>query len=404
MNILLCTFWAVPHVGGVWNYMQQLKRELEARGHTVDMMGHGPHNSKVHNVTRNQAIQKSVLLPLLEKKLDRAHYPQLQDPVIRFYELERYCFELGAACIGVEGYDIIHAQDIFAARAIRRIKPDAPLVAHVHGSVAVEHMLHFQLNPQLGVTESSPAWKYFESLEHHGASSGTRTVTANQWQKRLLVHQFGVPEERMDVFPYGLDIGTFRRKASLGTPYHRPPGKKVIICPARLVFVKGVDVLLAALGILKQTRNDWVCWIVGDGDQRQALEQMKAKLALHEEVQFLGQRSDVPALLQHSDIFVHSCIQDNQPFSVMEAQVSGIPALVSTAGGLPEMVQHGRTGLISPAGDSGTLANQLAMLLENDGYRKELGRNARQWAERHWSMSRMMERLLAVYERVRSGR
>ena len=53
MKILLATFWEVPHVGGVWNYMQQLKQELEGLGHEVDLLGHGLGNKSVHIVNKN---------------------------------------------------------------------------------------------------------------------------------------------------------------------------------------------------------------------------------------------------------------------------------------------------------------------------------------------------------------
>ncbi|WP_246049915.1 glycosyltransferase family 4 protein [Paenibacillus chibensis] len=164
--------------------------------------------------------------------------------------------------------------------------------------------------------------------------------------------------------------------------------------------MKGIDVLISALGMLKHMRNDWVCWIVGDGEKREELVRQAAGLSLQEEVAFLGERRDIPALLLQSDIFVHSCIQDNQPFAVMEAQLAGLPACVSNAGGLPEMVEHGVTGLISPVRDSLTLAQHLNLLLANDEFRHALGRNAAQWAQEHWSMDLMISRLLGAYARA----
>ncbi|PQP85676.1 glycosyltransferase family 4 protein, partial [Paenibacillus sp. AR247] len=123
-------------------------------------------------------------------------------------------------------------------------------------------------------------------------------------------------------------------------------------------------------------------------------------LALSNDVLFLGERHDIPALLMQSDIFVHSCIQDNQPFSVMEAQIAGLPACVSNAGGLPEMVEHGRTGLVSPIKDPVSLTQHLHQLLEDERLRKQLGRNASAWGEEHWSLDRMVGRLLELYRQV----
>ena len=405
MKILLATYWLIPHVGGVWKYMLQIQQRLEAMGHQVDLLGNSPDYSKFHIINRGQELHKTALRPLLSAKLSAAHTPLLhRDPIINFYEEDRYNMELSAAYFGLGQYDVIHTQDIFAARALNRVKPaHVPLVVQVHGSVSGELHNHFRLNPQLGIQEHSPAWKYFNSIEYYGASSGQLTITSTKWQKNELVHDFGVPEQRIEVFQYGLNTIPFWQSAQLGTDVQKPPGKKVIIFPARLAFVKGIDVLISALGMLKYMRNDWVCWIVGEGEKREELQQQTAGLSLQDDVIFMGERRDIPALLMQSDIFVHSCIQDNQPFSVMEAQIAGLPACVSNAGGLPEMVEHDVTGLISPAKDPLTLAQHLNLLLENDEYRLKLGQNAAQWAKEHWSMDQMIARLLSAYERAASS-
>ncbi|MEF2967948.1 glycosyltransferase family 4 protein [Paenibacillus sp. M1] len=399
MKILLATYWLIPHVGGVWKFMTQIKERLEAMGHEVDLLGNSPDYSRFHIWNRGMELPKAGLQPLLAAKLDAEHAPLLHgDPLIDFYERDRYLMELSAAYFGLESYDLIHTQDIFSARALSRVKPaHIPLIAHLHGSVATELRNHFRSNPQLNINEDSPAWKYFESIEHYGAMSGNLTITANHAQRNMLIREFGVPASRVAAFQYGLDMDQFWRKAGEGTSLRRPSGKKVIIFPARLAAVKGINVLISALGLLKCKRRDWVCWIVGDGEQRTELENQAAGLQLQEDVLFLGERSDVPALLLNSDIFVHSCIQDNQPFSVMEAQIAGLAVCVSSAGGLPEMVEHGRTGLISPVNNPLVLSEQLNILLENEVSRKELGRNAQAWGSVHWSLDAMISRLLSIY-------
>lgn len=406
MKILLATYWLIPHVGGVWKYMTQVKERLEALGHEVDMLGNNTDYSKFHIYNREMELNKELIRPLLAAKLDAEHAPALHaDPLIDFYERDRYILELSAAYFGLGQYDIINTQDIFAARALSRIKPpNTPLIAHLHGSVSGELHNHFRMNPQLGIHEQSPAWKYFESIEYFGAISADLTITANQWQKNVLVNQHGVPDTQVSVFQYGLDTATFWQKAQQGTEVQKPTDKKVIIFPARLVFVKGIDVLITALGLLKTRRQDWVCWIVGEGDKRKELEKQAAGLNLQDDVIFWGERDDVPALLAKSDIFVHSCLQDNQPFSVMEAQIAGLATCVSNAGGLPEMVEHGRTGLVSPVRDPLALFEQLNSLLADDEYRTELGRNAQSWAINHWSMDLMIDRLLQVYHAAISAR
>ncbi|WP_456364291.1 hypothetical protein [Priestia aryabhattai] len=87
MKILLATFWEVPHVGGVWNYMQQLKQELEGLGHEVDLLGHGLGNKSVHIVNKNIEVIKDELSLVEELEQHEKNTPILyKDPVVKFYE------------------------------------------------------------------------------------------------------------------------------------------------------------------------------------------------------------------------------------------------------------------------------------------------------------------------------
>ncbi|KRF18690.1 glycosyltransferase family 4 protein [Paenibacillus sp. Soil787] len=402
MKILLATYWLLPHLGGVWPYMNQIKQKLEAMGHSVDLMGHTPDFSGFHIVNENRALAKDLLTPLLYTKIDAASYPTLNaDRWVYETENARYCMELAAAYLGLDQYDLIHTQDVISTRALSRVKPKkTPLIANIHGSIAREVMLavyHQNANSEL---RQLPIWNYYKTMEYFGATSADVTLTSTYWMKNLMVQEYGVPAHKINVFQYGLDMNEFWRIYQAGTPVQKPLGKKVIICPARLVFIKGIEVLLSALGKLKHARNDWVCWIVGDGELLPSLQQQAANQGLHEQVQFLGYREDVPALLGLSDIFVLPSLQDNQPFSVMEAQMIGLPSVVSDAGGLPEMVEHGKTGLVFPVGDTDALAHYLHLLLQEDGYRIQLGTNAKDWGTSHWSLDQMMTRLLGFYNRA----
>jgi glycosyltransferase involved in cell wall biosynthesis len=400
VKILLATYWLLPHLGGVWPYMNQIKQRLEAMGHSVDLMGHTPDFSGFHIVNDGRTLAKDVLRPLLHSKLSAAAVPALHiDRWVYENEIDRYCMELAAAFFGLEQYDLIHTQDVISTRALSRVKPKrTPLVANVHGSVAREVMLAvYHQNPNSELRKL-PAWNYYRTMEYYGAISADMTLTSTNWLKNLMTREYGVPASSIGVFQYGLDTTAFWSKYAQGTSLRRPPGKKVIVCPARLVFIKGIDVLLEALSQLKRTRDDWVCWIAGDGELLPSLVGQAEKLGLRDDVQFLGYREDVAAILGLSDIFVLPSIQDNQPFSVMEAQMIGLPAVVSDAGGLPEMVEHGKTGLVSPVGDAKAMARHLGKLLQDDAYRRQLGANAKLWGESHWSLSQMMARLLTVYE------
>ncbi|PAE44076.1 glycosyltransferase family 4 protein [Bacillus sp. 7884-1] len=398
MKILLATFWSIPHVGGVWNYMKQLKERLESLGHEVDLLGYGEDNNYLHIVTKKQVIENNRFLPVITKVYEQTESSFYhKNPILYHYENLRYCFELGAAYFDLEKYDLIHTQDVLSTACINRIRPQGTaLVATLHGSVAHE-MKHYATTVNDNALSNSIK-NYFDKMEYSGATAAEFTIVANNWMKDSLTNDFHVPVEQLKVLHYGYDIDTFVKRMNRASSIQRSADKKVILYAGRLVEIKGVQNLIQALSQLKRLRNDWVCWIAGDGNKKADLQHQSKALGLEKDILFLGKRDDIPSLLSISDIFVHPSLLDNQPLSVIEAQIAGKPVIVSDAGGLPEMIEHGVTGLITPAGKDRSLCLHLDSLLTNDQLRKTLGSNAKKWALTYWSIDTAVKNVLEVYQ------
>jgi glycosyltransferase involved in cell wall biosynthesis len=276
------------------------------------------------------------------------------------------------------------------------VKPErTPMLSTIHGCLATEYIHSGEIK-----NTNSQEWRYSSKEEHYGASSSHLTIVPTQWLKNVLSFDFRVPEDHIKVIPYGMDIDSFTRKMEAETSLTRPFNKKLLICPARLVPVKGHKTLLEALAMLKKVRTDWVCWMLGDGTLRDSLTEQARRLNLQHDVLFLGDRNDLPAIMKFADILVLPSLQDNQPFSIMEAQIAGKAIVASDAGGIPEMVEHGQTGLIFPKGDSKALYSHLNKVLSNDELRNRLGRNAQNWGRTHWSLGMRIGQTLQTYEQV----
>lgn len=253
MKILLATYWAVPHVGGVWPFMQQLQKQLQARGHEVDLLGNGgdPGDPNV-SIIGKAKFHKSKVRPLLAEKLSKETYPFIhRNQLVLYTELERYMFELAAAYLNVERYDVIHAQDVIASGCIQRVRSGgAALVASLHGSVAREVERQFGTIHKSSTTPVAKA--YFHALEHFGASSPEATIVANNWLKNMLIQDFNVPAQKLRLYPYGYDQAAFTHRMKQASDVRKPAGKKVIMFAGRLIELKAPHHLTGALAGLEE--------------------------------------------------------------------------------------------------------------------------------------------------------
>ncbi|MCR8645187.1 glycosyltransferase family 4 protein [Paenibacillus sp. N1-5-1-14] len=399
MKILLATYWLLPHQGGVWPFMEKMRSSLEQLGHEVEVLGSGDNGSSVYVLNQQRKIRKADLLPLLQAKLNTPYYASMhKDSWVYNVEVDRLCYELALAYLDINHYDVIHSHDLISTYAISRVrKRNVPVITTIHGSITREVRLTSE-SPNFALDKNSKLiWDYYPMIEHLGAMVSHYPMTPSQWMKDIMVNECSVAPDRITVVPYGYDIHDLERKMLLPTPIQRPQNKKVMITPARLTQVKGIHVLLKALHKLKSVRDDWHCWIVGDGELREVLEKQMHDYGLQQQVQFLGFRDDVPALLAQSDIFVLPSIHDNQPLSVIEAQLAGKPVIVSSGGGLPEMVSHLQHGMVFPTGNSDVLADQMNILLEHEELRRLWGHNGKEWGSSNWSMDLMNSRFINVY-------
>ncbi|UQZ86670.1 Putative glycosyltransferase EpsD [Paenibacillus konkukensis] len=400
MRILLATYWRLPHVGGVNAYVRTLQKKLEENGHHVDVLAHHPDMKSIYLLRSGQSVDKQTIKASIFNILFYYYETYLPhvDSYIRWKEIERYTFELAVSLLGVGRYDVIHAQDIVSARALSRIKPDhIPLISTVHGIVAEEY-----LNAGVIASKESLMWKYAAAEEYYGHGSSDRTIVPTRWQVRETGEQFGCPSCWFTVIPYGIDLPSFyaRMNKEAGTRAEPRDKSFVIACPARLVPEKDHRTLIDALSILKERRSDFGCWLIGDGTLREDLEQYCKEKQVSGQVLFMGNRSDVPDLLNQADAMVLPSLHDMHPYSIMEAQAAGKAVIASDAGGIPEMVEHGVTGLLFRKRNAAELADRIAEVWNQPELRERLQTNAKVWGTARWSADRMLAETMEVYRQA----
>lgn len=402
MRILIVSYYILPYaVGGMWRYVKNLKEKLVEWGHHVDIFSLHINGAYYHILENDQKILKKPLHQLATTFINNHCHPEL-DPKIRTMEIERASFEFALAQLPLHQYDIIHTQDIISTRAVFRVKPESiPLVSTLHGCVATEHFIHstHTSSPSIGKgLEDSPILQYYIKQEYIGATSCDCTILPSYWNQHMLHHQFHVPLRQMTVIPNGFDVDEFINRLDNAPNLSLSSEKKIIICPARLVQIKGHIYLIQALAKLLQERQDWVCWLYGIGDQRKKLELEIKKWGLQKQVLLMGATENIYGPLKQADIFVLPSLQDCLPYAVAEAQIAGKAIIASNAGGIPEMIEHRKTGLLCPAGDSDSLLQAFKELLENASLRRKLGESAKTWGMKKWAAKNFVEKTIAIYE------
>jgi glycosyltransferase involved in cell wall biosynthesis len=190
-------------------------------------------------------------------------------------------------------------------------------------------------------------------------------------------------------------------RASLGVP----DGAPLIVSVARLFRWKGHFELLNALALVKCKYPNVRLAVVGsdypeDSGTTQMLKEHAHELGIGENVVFTGQRSDVALLLAACDVFSLPSLEE--PFGLVFAEAMAMkrPVVALTTGGTPEVVEHGKCGLLSPPGDIDALAANLLRLLGDPALRTQFGEYGRSRVEEHFTPQRMASDFAALYARM----
>jgi colanic acid/amylovoran biosynthesis glycosyltransferase len=230
------------------------------------------------------------------------------------------------------------------------------------------------------------------------ASAASAVVTVSQDNAAYITRNFGVPASRIRVIPCGVDMDLFRPLGSKA-PLAEPP---VILCVARQVAVKNLDLLLKSCALLRQHKVNFQCVLIGDGPFGGQLEQTRSRLGLEHCVAMPGAatQNDVLKWWQKASVGILTSDNEGMPVSLMEAAACGVPVVATAVGGLPELVQNGLTGLLVPARDAAALAHALEKLLMDPELRIRMGQAARQRAEEKFSVVNQVDQLLSLWSEI----
>ncbi len=200
----------------------------------------------------------------------------------------------------------------------------------------------------------------------------------------------------VDASPYlaPVDAAAFRAEFGL------PADARVIGVVAQLIARKGHRYVIEAMASLRARHPDVRVIFFGQGPLREALEAEVAQCGLTGVIRFAGFRTDLPRWLGGLDILAHPADMEGLGVSLLQASAAAVPIVTSRAGGLPEAVADGVSGLLIAPGDVPALTAALARLLDDAALRRRLGEAGRARILEQFSVDAMVEGNLALYRRL----
>lgn len=345
-------------VGGVETGTVDLARELVKRGHKVTVISGG--GSMVKELTEINA--RHIKLTVYKKSL----FTVLK----MISRLERI--------IKDERIDIVHARSrvpaIIAFFATRRT--DASFITTAHGYYST-HILSRVM-----------AWGRF-------------VIVASSIVGRHMIEDFGVPRERIRFIPRGVDLEKFKFNP---IDESRQKSEYRIGVVGRITPIKGHAFFLQAIARVARMFPKVKVLIVGDApkakpEYKENLKALIRKLNIERFVEFLGSRHDIPEIMSELDLLVLSSVgQEAFGRVIIEAGASGVPVISGRIGGAVDIIEDGKTGILVKPGDIIEMVDSIMKLLKDRSLARALAIRARKKVEVEYSLTRMAEDTIKVYE------
>lgn len=229
-------------------------------------------------------------------------------------------------------------------------------------------------------------------------------VTGGERTRRALIERDGLEPQRVASFPIGIDTDYFRPgppdsdlRAELGVS----SGQLLIGLISYLRSYKGHEYFIEAAARVAAKRRDATFLIVGEGPEEPVIRRRIESSGLGQSIRMLGFRDDLLNVFRSLDLFVIPSVEgDTIPQVLMQALAMELPVVSTTIGSIPDVVLDGETGFVVPPRDADSLADRIAVLLDDPALRFRMGKRGRALVEGRYSLGRMLDNLEAIYTKL----
>jgi glycosyltransferase involved in cell wall biosynthesis len=262
-------------------------------------------------------------------------------------------------------------------RLMRAYKPDVVhthttsagfygrIAARIAGIPVVVHTLHE--HPFRGYYNRLQT-VLFIMMERIGARLSDSIITLSEGLRRELIDTYRVTtRNRINVLPVGFDLHTYaqtpRRGGAFRGDWQIEADVPLIGVIGRLLPVKNLPLFLQAAKIVHQKLPHARFAVVGDGEERAALQALARELGLGDAVIFTGWQRRLERIYSDLDVLVNSSWNEGTPIPIIESLAAGCPVVATAVGGIPDLLDRGRMGMLVPADDAQTLADAILSTL-----------------------------------------
>jgi len=229
-----------------------------------------------------------------------------------------------------------------------------------------------------------------------------KIIAISQGVKKVLL-KGGVPKDQITVIPSGIDSQRFsniRKPEYLYQEFKLSPENIIIGTVAHLTDHKGHRYLIEAIPRILEVFPQARFLFVGEGELRSQLEAMNRKLGIEDKVVLTGFREDIPEILSILNLFVLPSHLEGLCTSLMDAMYMGIPIIATTAGGISEIVEDGKSGLLVPPKNPEFLAEAVIKLLEDKSRQEKFSKEGRKRVIQKFEILAVVEKIEQVYQQL----
>jgi N-acetyl-alpha-D-glucosaminyl L-malate synthase BshA len=318
-------------------------------------------------------------------------FHHVQAPAYPQFGHDLYTLALASKIVDVaraQGLDVIHAHYAIPHAVSAQLARQVLTAEHPARATRVVTTLHGTDSTLVGLDPS------FQPLTRFSVMGSDAVTVPSRWLGEATRRHLTLPASLViDVVPNFVDVARFSPVAAA------PAAVPVVVHVSNFRPLKRVEDVVRVFARVRAARPVRLR-LVGEGPTREAVLALAASLGVAADVEWLGEREDLPALLAGAAAFLLPSASESFGLAALEALACGVPVVASRVGGLPEVVTDGEVGFLHEAGDVEAMAASVGRLADDPALRVRLGAAARARAETRFPVEPAVDAYEAIYRRL----